>query len=106
MGKLLVGLQVRDPFGRGQAFGTAATVQRTDGALAPSEVQDTLNIFSVYGASRERSVSLTRLTFAPTLASGARTSILVSLPCASNSCTKFISGFSAPQRRQRPHFRQ
>ena len=53
-------LQVRDPFGRGQAFGTTATVRRTDGSLAPAEIQDTLNIYSVYGVDGTFSVTLAR----------------------------------------------
>src|SRR5689334_214895 len=53
-------LQVRDPFGRGQAIGTTAIVQRTDGAVAPANVQDTLNILSVYGVEGTFNVTLTR----------------------------------------------
>ena len=53
-------LEVRDPFGRAQAIGTNAVVQRTDGAVAPANVQDTLNILSVYGLEGTFSITLTR----------------------------------------------
>jgi Bacterial Ig-like domain (group 2) len=53
-------LQVRDPFGRGQAIGTTAVVRRTDGALTPIDVADTLNIRAVYGLDGTFDVTLTR----------------------------------------------
>src|SRR5690348_1463148 len=37
-------LQVRDPFGRGQAIGTTAVIRRSDGSTDQSFVRDTLNI--------------------------------------------------------------
>ena len=55
-----IDLQVRDPFGRGQAIGTTADVRRTDGAVAPVNIQDTLNILSVYGLEGTFNVTLTR----------------------------------------------
>lgn len=53
-------IQVRDPFGRGQAIGTTAVVRRTDGALASTNLQDTLNILADYGVEGNFSVTLTR----------------------------------------------
>ena len=53
-------LQVRDPFGRGQAIGTTAVVQRSDGSTAASNVQDTLNILSAYSVDGTFTVTLTR----------------------------------------------
>ena len=55
-----IDLEVRDPFGRGQAIGTSAVVRRTDGSVAPANVQDTLNILSVYDIDGTFSVTLTR----------------------------------------------
>jgi hypothetical protein len=55
-----IDFQVRDPFGRGQAIGTTAVVRRSDGSLASVNVQDTLNILSVYGLEGTFSVTLTR----------------------------------------------
>ena len=53
-------IQVHDPFGRGQAIGTTAVVRRNDGALAPANLQDTLNILAVYGLEGTFSVTLSR----------------------------------------------
>ena len=55
-----IDLQVRDPFGRGQAIGTSAVVRRTDGTLGGAEVEDTLNILSVYDIEGTFSATLTR----------------------------------------------
>lgn len=41
-----IDIQVRDPFGRGQAIGTTATIRRDDGTSQGSIARDTLNIFS------------------------------------------------------------
>lgn len=53
-------LQVRDPFGRGQAIGTTAVVQRTDGSVATANAFDTLNILSAYNVEGTFTVTLTR----------------------------------------------
>jgi hypothetical protein len=53
-------LQVRDPFGHGQAIGTTAVVSRTDGSVAPANIQDTLNILSAYNVEGTFTVTLTR----------------------------------------------
>jgi Bacterial Ig-like domain (group 2) len=55
-----IDLQVRDPFGRGQAVGTTATVRRTDGTVAPANVQDTLNILAAYDITGTFTVTLNR----------------------------------------------
>jgi len=59
-----IDLQVRDPFGRGQAIGTTATVTRSDGFMAGVDVQDTLNILAVYGTEGTFTVTLTRPYYA------------------------------------------
>jgi len=55
-----IDLQVRDPFGRGQAIGTTAVVRRTDGFVAGVDVQDTLNLLSVYNLEGTFDITLTR----------------------------------------------
>src|SRR5690348_14971800 len=59
-----IDLQVRDPFGRGQAIGTTAAVTRSDGFVAGVDVQDTLNILAVYGSEGTFTVTLTRPYYA------------------------------------------
>ncbi|HEY2375551.1 MAG TPA: Ig-like domain-containing protein [Gemmatimonadaceae bacterium] len=53
-------LEVRDPFGRGQAIGTTATVKRSDGITAPADVEDTLKIGSAFDLAGSFSVTLSR----------------------------------------------
>ena len=55
-----IDLQVRDPFGRGQAVGTTAVVRRSDGSLTLANVEDTLNILSAYNITGTFTVTLTR----------------------------------------------
>jgi hypothetical protein len=55
-----IDLQVRDPFGRGQAVGTSATVHRSDGTVVVANVQDTLNILAAYNITGTFTATLTR----------------------------------------------
>lgn len=53
-------VEVRDPFGRGQAIGTTATVRRSDGFTPYTEASDTLRIESAFDLAGSFSVMLTR----------------------------------------------
>ena len=53
-------LQVRDPFGRGQAIGTTAVIRRADGSTDQSFVHDTLNIDGVSNETGTFSATLSR----------------------------------------------
>ena len=64
LGEVILGpaldLEVRDPFGRGQAIGTTAVVRASSGELAAVDVQDSVNILAVYGSEGTFSVRLLR----------------------------------------------
>lgn len=53
-------LQVRDPFGRGQAIGTTAVIRRADGSTDQSVVRDTLNIDGTSNETGTFSATLSR----------------------------------------------
>jgi hypothetical protein len=55
-----IDIQVRDPFGRGQAVGTSAVVRRSDNTTVSSIVNDTLNIYSAFNIAGTFSVTLSR----------------------------------------------
>ena len=55
-----IDLQVRDPFGRGQAIGTTATVRPTTGAALTTLVADTLNIQSAFNTAGTFLITVTR----------------------------------------------
>lgn len=55
-----IDLQVRDPYGRGQAIGTTAVVHRSDQTLVQSNIYDTLNIFTAYNVTGTFTVTLSR----------------------------------------------
>lgn len=55
-----IDLQVRDPFGRGQAIGTTAAIRGSDGAVEQGEVDDTVNIVGERNVAGTYTVTLSR----------------------------------------------
>jgi hypothetical protein len=55
-----IDLQVRDPFGRGQAIGTTAVIRRSDGSLDHGEIDDTVNIVGERNVAGTFTVTLSR----------------------------------------------
>jgi hypothetical protein len=55
-----IDIQVRDPFGRGQAVGTTVVVRRSDNTTFGSSVHDTLDIYSAFNVAGSFTVTLSR----------------------------------------------
>ena len=55
-----IDLQVRDPFGRGQAIGTAAVIRRSDGSIDHGQSEDTVNIVGARNLAGTFTVTLSR----------------------------------------------
>jgi hypothetical protein len=55
-----IDLQVRDPFGRGQAIGTTAIIRRSDGTVDHGQPDDTVNIVGERNVAGTFTVTLSR----------------------------------------------
>ena len=55
-----IDLQVRDPFGRGQAIGTTAIIRRSDGSVDQGQSDDTVNIVGARNLAGTFTVTLSR----------------------------------------------
>ena len=55
-----VDLQVRDPFGRGQAIGTTVVIRASDGSTEQGRVQDTLHIVGEYNRAGTFTATISR----------------------------------------------
>lgn len=55
-----IDVQVRDPFGRGQAIGTTVVVRASDNSTRPYTVEDTLHIFSAFNTAGTYQITVDR----------------------------------------------
>lgn len=67
-----IDLQIRDPFGHGQAMGTTAVIQRSDGAVDPSYASDTVNLVDRDNMTGTFNVTLRRPYYLETTINGIR----------------------------------
>lgn len=67
-----IDLQVRDPFGRGQAIGTNAIIRRSDGTVDHGQASDTVNIVGARNVAGTFDVTLSRPYYSDVTLSGVR----------------------------------